>query len=94
MPFVGFEPTTLRLLKEFTILGSYVTDSCIEEEEEDEDVDEVDDIEPEQLLPYDHDSLAFERDLEKDEHLYVDKNTLYKLELFDELQVSVAKIAK
>ena len=36
-------------------------------------------------------SLAFERDLEKDEHLYVDKNTLYKLELFDELQSEVAE---
>ena len=36
-------------------------------------------------------TLAFERDLEKDEHLYVDKSTLYKIELFDELQSEVAE---
>lgn len=80
---------------------SYVTDSCLEEEDEDnEDVN----------TPYDEDSLAFERDLvnhvrtisEKQEDLssledqaaspaVFDKNILYKIELFDELQHEVVE---
>ena len=70
---------------------SYATDSCLEDNEDELDDDEQEVIEEDPEIPYDHDSLAFERDLEKDEHLYVDKSTLYKIELFDELQSEVAE---
>merc|ERR1719266_359316 len=64
---------------------SYVTDSCLEEEQED-------------VGPYDENSLKFERDLDKhpeeDEVISYDdenKDVLYKIELFDELQNEVAE---
>lgn len=75
--------------EESEVEESYVTDSCLEEEEEDEVHDEA----------FDENSLAFERDLDKvsssstydhQEHVIKD-DIMYKIELFDELQNEMAE---
>lgn len=66
---------------------SYVTDSCLEEEDEEEVHDEA----------FDENSLAFERDLDKvssstyDHQDVVKDEFMYKIELFDELQNEMAE---